>query len=75
MALREAALGGAGVVMPSALLLAPDLKAGRLLRVLARYAPPSRAVQLVYPGDRWRSPKLQRFVEFVLQKLGAKQRP
>jgi DNA-binding transcriptional LysR family regulator len=70
LALREAAVGGAGIVMQSALLLQGDLKAGRLVRVLPRYAPPSRQAQLVYPPDRWRSPKLQRFVELVMARLG-----
>jgi DNA-binding transcriptional LysR family regulator len=69
-ALRQAALGGAGIVMQSQLLLADDLKRGTLVRVLPNHAPPPRAAQLVYPPDRWRSPKLQRFVEFVLKELG-----
>jgi DNA-binding transcriptional LysR family regulator len=54
--------------------LARDLAAGRLVRVLPRYAPPPRAAQLMYAPDRWRSPKLQRFVAFVLQRLGPKTR-
>jgi DNA-binding transcriptional LysR family regulator len=69
-ALREAALGGAGVVMQSQLLLAADLARGTLVRVLPGYAPPSRPAHVVYLPDRWRSPKLQRFVEFVLKHLG-----
>lgn len=68
-ALREAALGGAGIVMQSSLLLRADLDAGRLVRVLPRHAPPPRRAQLVYAADRWRSPKLRRFVEFVLARL------
>lgn len=69
-ALREAAIAGAGIVMQWQVLLARDLAAGRLVRVLPRYAPPPRAAQLVYAPDRWRSPELQHFVAFVLQRLG-----
>jgi DNA-binding transcriptional LysR family regulator len=71
-ALRQAALAGAGIVMQSRLLLGDDLAAGRLVRVLPRYAPPSRPVHLVYPADRFRSPKLRRFVELVLRHLARK---
>jgi DNA-binding transcriptional LysR family regulator len=69
-ALREAALGGAGIVMQSELLLARDLVAGGLVRVLPGYAPPPRSAHVVYHPDRWRAPKLQRFVELVLERLG-----
>lgn len=69
-ALRQAALSGAGVIMQSQLLLAADLERGALVRVLPGYAPPSRPAHIVYLPDRWRSPKLQRFVEFVLLRLG-----
>lgn len=69
-ALRQAALAGAGIVMQSRHLLASDLAAGRLVRVLPRYAPPSRPVHVVYPPDRFRSPKLRVFIDHVLRHLG-----
>jgi DNA-binding transcriptional LysR family regulator len=68
-ALRRAALAGAGIVMQSDLLLADDLAAGRLVRVLPRFSPPARQAHVLYLPDRRPSPKLQRFVEFVLQRL------
>jgi DNA-binding transcriptional LysR family regulator len=71
-ALRQAALSGAGIIMQSQLLLADDLARGTLRRVLPGYAPPARQAQIVYLPDRFRSPKLQRFVELVLQRLGPK---
>ena len=74
-ALREAALGGAGILMQGDFLLRADLESGRLVRVLPGHAPPPRAAHLVYPPDRFRSPKLQRFVEFVLDRLGPRKRP
>jgi DNA-binding transcriptional LysR family regulator len=74
-ALRRAALAGAGIVMQSDLLLADDLEAGRLVRVLPRFSPPSRQAHLLYLPDRRPSPKLQRFVEFVLQRLAPRVLP
>lgn len=69
-ALRQAALAGAGIVMQSALLLRNDLESGALVRVLPRHAPPPRPAHLLYLPDRRPTPKLQRFVEFVLEHLG-----
>jgi DNA-binding transcriptional LysR family regulator len=73
-ALREAALAGAGIVMQGEFLLRADLESGRLVRVLPGHAPPPRAAHLVYPPDRFRSPKLQRFVEFVVERLGPRKK-
>jgi DNA-binding transcriptional LysR family regulator len=74
-ALRQAALAGAGVVMQSALLLADDLASGRLIRVLPHHAPPSRQAHLLYLPTLRNSPKLQRFVEHVLDHLGPARQP
>lgn len=41
-ALRQAALAGTGILMQSGPLLDDNLSAGRLVRVLSRYAPPPR---------------------------------
>jgi len=73
-ALRAAALAGAGIIMQSEILLGPDLASGALVRVLPRHAPPPRAAHIVYPPDRWRAPKLVRFVEHVLAHLGPRRR-
>lgn len=71
-ALRQAALAGAGILMQSDMLLADDLAAKRLLRVLPKHAPPAREAHLLYLPDRHPRPKLQRFVDFVLERLGPK---
>lgn len=68
-ALRFAALAGAGIVLQPEMLLADDVRAGRLLPLLPRFEVPSRPLHLVYPHDRRPTPKLQRFVEFVLEKF------
>lgn len=69
-ALRQAALAGAGILMQSELLLAEDLREGRLLRVLPRHAPPPRPAHLVYLPDRRHAAKVRCFVEHVLAALG-----
>jgi DNA-binding transcriptional LysR family regulator len=71
-ALRQAALAGVGILMQSDMLLAGDLAAKRLLRVLPKHAPPAREAHLLYLPDRHPRPKLQRFVDFVLERLGPK---
>jgi len=69
-ALHQAARAGAGIVMQSELLLAADIASGALVRVLPRHAPPERAAHLLYLRDRHATLKLQRFVAYVLERLG-----
>jgi DNA-binding transcriptional LysR family regulator len=68
--LRAAALAGLGLVMQPEVLLAEDLLAGRLVAVLKDCTPPPRAMHLVYSPDRQQLPKLKRFIDHVLAKLG-----
>jgi DNA-binding transcriptional LysR family regulator len=68
-ALRQAALAGHGVVMQPLALLANDLAAGRLVRVLPDYEPPSRPVHLVYLSERCPTAKLRAFIEFALRRI------
>ncbi len=69
--LRRAALAGLGLVLQPEVLLADDIAAGRLVPLLRDCLPPPRAVNLIYPSDRRQLPKLARFVEHVLQAVGA----
>ncbi|NRF67396.1 LysR family transcriptional regulator [Aquincola sp. S2] len=73
--LRHAALAGLGLVMQPEVLLAEDLAEGRLLPLLQDCLPPPRPVHLVYASDRRPLPKLARFVEHVVQALGAPPMP
>lgn len=68
--LRQAALAGMGLVMLPDVLLKADLQAGTLVRVLAPFALPGRPLHLLYPQDRYRSPKLRAFVDYIVQMLG-----
>lgn len=68
--LRQAALRGLGLVMQPEVLLADDLARGALVPLLPRCLPVPRAVHLVYAPDRRQLPKLERFVEHVVDALG-----
>jgi DNA-binding transcriptional LysR family regulator len=70
-ALRMGALHGLGIVLQPAILLEADVAAGRLVRVLADYDLPSRPMQIVFLPDRYRSPKLRSFIDFVVERFGA----
>lgn len=71
-ALRQAALGGAGIVLQSEALLAEDLAASRLVRVLMNY--PARALPLaaLYAPTRVITPKLRSFLDFLTDQFGPK---
>ncbi|WP_213880763.1 LysR family transcriptional regulator [Pseudomonas sp. dw_358] len=68
--LRRAVLGGLGIAMLPDALVQPDLDQGRLVGLLGDHRLPQRPVHLLYGQDRYRSPKLRHFVEFVVQRLG-----
>lgn len=68
-ALRVAALHGLGIVLQPAILLEADVQAGRLVQVLATHELPARPMSVVYLPDRYRSPKLRSFVDFLLERF------
>jgi len=69
-ALRQAALAGMGIVMLPDVVVGQDLADGKLITLLRDYPPPSRPMHLVYTQDRYRLPKLRRFVDFVMARWG-----
>jgi DNA-binding transcriptional LysR family regulator len=69
-ALRVAALQGLGIVLQPEILFAADVRAGRLVRLLPDYEAPSRPMHVVYLPDRYRSPKLRSFIDFMLERFG-----
>ncbi|MES2531818.1 MAG: LysR family transcriptional regulator [Pseudomonadota bacterium] len=70
-ALRVAALQGLGIVLQPAILLEADVAAGRLVRLFPEYGLPTRPMSVVYLQDRYRSPKLSSFVDFLVERFGA----
>jgi DNA-binding transcriptional LysR family regulator len=69
-ALRVAALHGMGIVRQPAALLGEDVAAHRLVRLLPAYELPSQPMHLVYLQDRYRSPRLRSFVDFIVERFG-----
>jgi DNA-binding transcriptional LysR family regulator len=74
-ALRVAALHGLGVIRQSEALLAADLAAGRLVRLLEDFPLAPRPLHLVYLRDRRPTPKLRAFADFVLARFGPRRPP
>lgn len=68
-ALRVAALHGMGIVLQPAVLLEPDVRAGRLVQLFPAHELPSRPMNVVYLPDRYRSPKLRSFVDFLVERF------
>lgn len=68
--LAQAALAGMGIVMLPDALVEQDLREGKLVKVIPDYHAPSRPMHLLYAQDRYRLPKLRRFVEFAMRMWG-----
>jgi DNA-binding transcriptional LysR family regulator len=68
-ALRVAALHGQGIVLQPAILLEADVRAGRLVQLFPQHGLPSRPMSVVYLPDRYRSPKLRSFVDFLVERF------
>jgi DNA-binding transcriptional LysR family regulator len=68
-ALRVAALQGMGIVLQPAILLQADVQAGRLVQLFPKHALATRPMNILYLPDRYRSPKLRSFVDFVVERF------
>lgn len=64
-ALRTAALEGNGIVMQPKVVVADDLAAGRLVRLLPDYAAPALRLYLLMLPNRRLTPKLRSFMDHV----------
>lgn len=68
-ALRVAALHGMGIVLQPAILLEDDVRAGRLVQLFPNHELATRPMSILYLPDRYRSPKLRSFVDFVVERF------
>ncbi|WP_075182503.1 LysR family transcriptional regulator [Pantoea sp. 1.19] len=64
-ALRQAALAGAGLILQPLVLLAEDIAAGRLVRLLDHALPAARPIHLLWHQDHHASAKRRSFVDFL----------
>ncbi len=69
--LREAALAGVEVVQLPTLMIAGDLHAGRLLRVLPQWRPPAGIVHAVFPSRRGLLPSIRALLDFLTHACAA----
>ncbi|WP_399685254.1 LysR family transcriptional regulator [Xenophilus sp.] len=70
-ATRRAVLGGAGAALVSAWVVAQDLAAGRLVRLLPQWEAEALPVTLVYPYASHYSPRLRAFVAWMRGRVSA----
>lgn len=63
--LAALAVAGVGVTVEPDFILAADVRAGRLVRILRDYAPPTISIHAVYPSRRHLSAKVRAFIDFL----------
>ena len=68
-ALREAAVGGLGVIYQPVFIIDADLGAGRLVPLLQDWQTPTIDIHAVFPEQRRLQPKLRRFVDYLADAL------
>jgi DNA-binding transcriptional LysR family regulator len=66
-----AAVEGLGLAQVPGPIAAGAVKAGKLVRVLERFAPMAPGLFLYYPGNRLMMPKLRAFIDHVKNRSGA----
>lgn len=73
--LREAAIGGMGLIMMPSWLVGADIEAGRLHVVLPEWEPSMSgaggAIYAVYQPNRRSSKKVRAFVDFLIERFGS----
>jgi DNA-binding transcriptional LysR family regulator len=67
--LAAAAAEGIGIALEPDFIVGTDLAAGRLVRVLADYAPAPTSIYAVYPSRRHLSAKVRAFVDFLAERF------
>jgi LysR family transcriptional regulator, regulator for bpeEF and oprC len=66
-ALVAAAVEGMGLVQVPDYIAAAELRAGRLVEVLARYRPPPMPISIVYPTTRRPTPRLRALIDALTE--------
>ena len=69
--LLDAAVAGWGVIMQAEPVVAGELAAGRLVRILPEWEGPVRPMHLLFSGGRPLTPKLRCFVDMVVGSFGS----
>lgn len=69
-ALCAVAREGLGIIMQPEALVAPDIEAGRLVRLVFDEKPPTRPMHLLMLPSRFANPKLRLFSDLLVARLG-----
>jgi DNA-binding transcriptional LysR family regulator len=64
-------IAGMGVHLEPDIVVAPHVRDGTLVRLLADYRPPSMPIQAVYPSRRHLSAKVRSFIDFMAARFAA----
>ncbi|TBR40577.1 MULTISPECIES: LysR family transcriptional regulator [Dyella] len=73
-ALRMAALSGLGIIMQPEILLGDDVRAGRLVPLLAKFLVRPKPMHVLTFPDRKPTPKIRSFVDFLVARFGESDR-
>ena len=60
------AVAGLGITLEPDFIVAPDIRAGRLVRLLGEFTAPAAGIHAVYPSRRHLSAKVRAFVDFLV---------
>jgi DNA-binding transcriptional LysR family regulator len=71
--LAALAVNGMGVLFEPDFIVAPEVRAGRLVRLLPGYEPSRSPISAVYPSRRHLSAKVRTFVEFLAERFAKQQ--
>jgi DNA-binding transcriptional LysR family regulator len=72
IALAQAAIAGHGILLSPTFYVGPEIRAGRLKRILADYRLAELGIYAVYPQSRHVAPKVRAFVDFLVKRFGRK---
>ena len=71
--LAELAAAGPAVLLEPDFIVAPEVRAGRLVRLLPGYLPPRSPIAAVYPSRRHLSAKVRGFVDYLAERCARRQ--
>ncbi|MGO4714224.1 LysR family transcriptional regulator [Bradyrhizobium sp. 2TAF24] len=69
--LRMLALGGHGIFLAPSFMIADDLKAGRLVRLLPNHRPVEFVINAIYPHRHHLSSKVRTFIDLLAERFAA----
>jgi len=67
--LAALAVAGVGIALEPDFIVAPEVRAGRLVSILPGYTPPASDIYAAYPSRRHLSAKVRAFVDFLARRF------